>query len=631
MRSNGTGASLGTSLGTNLTPANRLCRSVIIALLVLIPLAILPGAFFYFDVTPKTMLLLFGTATALVCCSGRPPVRQTRELRWLHWLLGMQGVSLTVSTLLSTDRALSLTGSGWRRFGLVVQLALLLYVFLLSRVSVRPLLRAVAASGSLAALYGIAQYFGWDPWLPRQGYHIGEGIGAIVRPPGTLGHADYFGVYLLYVMFAGIALASDDQGHWWRKLGVVAAGAAVAAVLLSGTRAAILGLAVGVALLALGRRPRLTARRAAAVAALAGMLVIFYLSPAGVPLQNRVRWYRGDPYGGGRLTVWADTMRMAGKRWLAGYGLETYSSQFPRFESEALARQFPDRYYESAHNIFLDAFAAQGLPGVLLLLAAAALGIWCSRRAAAMRTTAGILSTGFAAALVADQFVAFTLPTALLFYATLAMLCSLTQVEGEPARATPRSLRKIPAMIAAASVAAVLVVGALSLTWADYWLSRTRDSLAAGSVPEGMRQYERLRRWAPPGFDTDLWYSRTMVAALQKTPAAPPDGAAWNSAFQAALRASRASEERANACYNLAALYASANDFGHTEQALRAAIGWAPEWYKPRWMLAQVLREAGRLEEAESEAHRAVELNGGQHEEVAQTWNEIRARVPPHN
>src|SRR5258708_9588330 len=39
---------------------------------------------------------------------------------------------------------------------------------------------------------GIAQYFGLDPILPVAGYHIGEGIWTIVRPPSTLGYVSYF-------------------------------------------------------------------------------------------------------------------------------------------------------------------------------------------------------------------------------------------------------------------------------------------------------------------------------------------------------------------------------------------------------------------------------------------------------
>jgi O-antigen ligase len=613
------------------------CSGILVALLALVPLAILPGTFFYFDVTPKIMLLLLGTAAGVIFCGFLPRAQTTLEMRWFHGLLAAQAAWLALCTFLSTDRWLSVTGAGWRRFGLVVQLALLIYAFLLSHGRLSPVLRTISASGGAAALSGIAQYFGWDPWLPKNAYHISTGIWAIVRPPGTLGHADYYGVYLLYVVFGGAALAVTEKSRAWRIVGAMSSCLGGIAVILSGARSAILGLLAGLAILALSKRKGLTIRRlglpAALAAGAAGLIAVFYFSPFGVPLQNRVRWYRGDPYGGGRLTVWSDTLRMARGRIFTGFGLETYGAQFPRFESEGLASKFPDRYYESPHNIFLDGLASLGLPGAALLLAMAFLGFWCFQRVAGQeRALARILFAGFAGALLADQFVAFTVPTALMFYAYLAILCSLASAAKKPAGANGMGNWILASKIVTIPVAAVLVLFAFSFSWADYWLARTRDSLDAGYLDQARQQYQSLQRWRLPGFDTDLWYSRALAAALQKA-AGPPQSteqqtrAAWDEAFQAAQRAARASEEPANANYNLAAFYASANDFANTERALRRSADWAPHWYKPHWMLAQVLREAGRLTEAETEARRAVELNGGEHAEVAQTWHDIRKRL----
>ena len=94
--------------------------------------------------------------------------------------------------------------------------------------------------------------------------------------------------------------------------------------------------------------------------------------------------------------------------------------------------------------------------------------------------------------------------------------------------------------------------------------------------------------------------------------------------MEAAQRASNTAEQRPNALYNLAAFYAVQNDFPGTERSLRAAIDWAPHWYKPRWMLARVLQQAGRLAEAKVEARRAVELDAGHDAEVVNTWETLR-------
>jgi O-antigen ligase len=595
-------------------------HGALIAVLALVPLAILPAVFFYFDVTPKILVLLLGTAAALLFgARGKGPALSAHQ-RWLHRVLALQAASLLLSTALSSDRALSLAGSNWRRLGLIVQLALLAYTYLLSGLAPHRLLRAIAASGLAVSAYGIAQYSGWDPWLPKESYHISEGVWLIVRPPGTLGHAGYLGVYLVYVAFCGAALALTPEKPLWRRIGIAAASLSTAAVFLSGTRAAILGLLIGALVLAVRARPRVTAKGAGLAALLIVLGAAFYFSPAGLLLRHRVQWHRGDPWGGGRVTLWTDTLRMSTHRLLAGFGPETFSSQFGRFQSAQLARAFPDRYYESPHNIFLDALAGQGLLGLAALASMAALGFWAAWRGERKHPMeAETLGAGFLAALVASQFLAFTLPTALLFYTMLAVLCSPSAPGASQAAARPPKF-------ALAAAALLFTAAAFSLAWSDFWIARTRDSLAQGKWEIAMEEYGHARRGVLFGTAADLWYSRAMAAALQK-PLLKPPAAAWQQAFDAALRASQASEERANACYNLAAFYALRNDFSRTEQSLRAAIDWAPRWYKPHWMLAQVLRESGRMAEAEAEAERAVDLNGGQHAEVLQTRNEIRMRA----
>jgi Tfp pilus assembly protein PilF len=95
----------------------------------------------------------------------------------------------------------------------------------------------------------------------------------------------------------------------------------------------------------------------------------------------------------------------------------------------------------------------------------------------------------------------------------------------------------------------------------------------------------------------------------------------------AAQSATQTTEAAFNAYYNLAAFYARKNDFMHTEESLRAAISFAPNWFKTHWMLAQVLQAASRLKEAEMEAALAVELDGGKHPEVTGTLDRIRATL----
>src|SRR5581483_12000230 len=96
-----------------------------------------------------------------------------------------------------------------------------------------------------AAAYGIAQYAGWDPLLRRGSYHIGEGIWAIVRPPGTLGYVSYYATWLLISTFLSVLLLELETSDAWKHAARASAATGAIAILLSGTRAGWLGLAAG--------------------------------------------------------------------------------------------------------------------------------------------------------------------------------------------------------------------------------------------------------------------------------------------------------------------------------------------------------------------------------------------------
>jgi O-antigen ligase len=585
----------------------------------LVPLVIAPGFLFYFDVTPKVVIVLLGVAAALPWFAPR------RELRWLYILLCILAASLILSTIFSSRADLSIFGSTWRRFGLITQVAILLFTALAAsdlaggRNRLRLYLRAAAAAAIPISLYGIAQYFGWDAWISKQAYHVGEGVWTIVRPPGTLGYVSYFANYLVFAVFLGIALYGIEERGWWKRAGAAAALLASFAIVLSGTRAAILAIFLGAAYLwfesGLPIRTRAMALAAGAVAAIA----LFFFSPAGQLLRSRVRWYVEDSRGGARLLLWRDSLTLASRHWLAGIGPETFSSEFPRVQSAALSRAYPGFYHESAHNILLDALTAQGVVGLLALLGFTGLGFYAAR---AIRKTepalAGALGACLIAGVVTHQFTVFTTPTALYFYLTVAMLVSrAVQVSGPGGPLRTRGSAP-PLMVSVA-----LVVFAIRLLVADRMLFHVRTDLEGGEILQAAEAYQRVRNW---GLDADLWYSRQMAAAAVKAPDPVSALRAWQQALESGVRATKTADDPYNAWYSLASLHARQNDFEPTERCLRAAIESSPNWFKPHWMLAQVLQTKGRLEEAQAQAAIAADLDGGKNPEVARTLAQIAAK-----
>lgn len=573
-------------------------QAVLMLVIALVPLVIAPGFSFYFDITPKVVIVLLGVAVALsLGIRNLHMLFRTRAGRLLLVLLALEFLSLAVSTAASINPGLSLTGSNWRRFGLVTHGAVLIFAALAAAwvagnaQRAQGLLVAICVTGIPIAIYGILQYFGWDPWLPKEGYHAGEGVWTIVRPPGTLGYAAYFANYLLFVVFAGFGLR-------WKWLGGVAAAMGSMAIMLSGTRAAIFGLIAGVLLL----RPRWSKLSAGIAAAAVASAALFYFSPSGVQLRARTRWYLEDPRGGSRLMLWRDSARMGIHHWLLGSGPETFSSEFPQFESADLARAYPNFYHESPHNMFLDAWTSQGFVGLAVLVALCAAGF----RAASVRP----LTAGLAAVIVAQQFTVFILPTALIFYVWIAMM--IVRAETPAPAVEPYSHRSRAGLSAlSATVSLALVFFSIRVAVADRLLAETNDAIRARDSARAVLLYQKARRWSPPGMNADLWFSR---AAISLAPAR---------AFEAAVRAVGASEDPQNASYNAAIFHAAANDSTGMEEKLRAAIACAPNWYKPHWALARLLQSTGRTRDAGREAAVAADLNGAKNPEVMQTLREL--------
>jgi O-antigen ligase len=589
----------------------------------LLPLIILPGLLFYFDVTPKVALLLLGVSAAVI------PARlvladlwQRRSGVWLTVLLAVQLASLVWSTAFSADPALSIGGGNWRRLGLLTHIALLLFTLISASYlssdarRLRTWLAMFCAAGIGAAVYGCAQYAGIDPWLPSSAYHIGEGEWTIVRPPSTLGHASYAATFYLHVIFAGIALVLADWGAGrLRWLGMTAAALGSVALILSGTRGAILGWLAGLGLLALLRRPKLHRRHWAVAALVLAMGAIFYYSPPGQKLRSRTRWYAEDTRGGARLWLWRDSLRMGATHWLTGWGPEVFPREFPRFQSPELARAYPDFYNESPHNMFLDAWTSQGLLGAATLAALCAFTVGFRRRS----PSDSAIWAGLVAAIVAQQFTSFTVATEMCFYLFVALLAAA----GPPDR--DGSVHQVHGL-ALAPVALMLAGYGVALAVSDRMIEIAKRELDAGRLAPASQAYERALLWQPLGVNADIWYSRKLLEAARRTPRILEGADAIRLAAEAAGRAAVHAEDRHNAYYNLATIQAVRNDLPQVESNLRKAIEVSPYWFKPHWTLAQVLSLAGRQAEAEREAGIAADLAGSRFPEVTRTWEQIRGK-----
>jgi len=183
------------------------------------PLCLLPGVFLSHDVMPRAVATLAGAACLLFLlpewAGGVAALWNRPTGRVFLSLVAAQGVSLSVSTVFSTQPALSFAGAVWRRFGMAEQASGLVIAVAVAALAVTrerwatSLLRSICVCGGAASIYGILQYFGIDPFLDPKLYRI-EFLGGIVRPPGTMGHAIYFAAYLTPVALLASSMAFDE-------------------------------------------------------------------------------------------------------------------------------------------------------------------------------------------------------------------------------------------------------------------------------------------------------------------------------------------------------------------------------------------------------------------------------------
>jgi O-antigen ligase len=472
-------------------------------------------------------------------------------------------------------------------------------------------------------VYGILQYLGWDPLLDAKSYSVAYNNLSIVRPPSSIGHAVYFANYLIGVIFVAVALAAGKRPVLWKAVAFTAALIAVVALVLSGTRAGLIGLALGAAFLAALRRVRLTPKRLIALGLLAAAVTGLSFTFAGARLRDRARQWSDDAKGGPRLLLWRDSLRMARAHLLLGGGPETFATEFPKPQSLALAQAYPNFYHESPHNICLDALLSQGLPGLVLLLLFFGLGISASFRWTADRLTATALASGLVGAFASQQFTGFVLSTALLCHLLVAILVAGSVAKSDERVNSGVSVR-ILQLLALPASALFLAIGA-DLMFVDWHWRSIENLLERGQAERAMAEYSLIQRIYPPESGPDVWYSRALTEAAKNSPNTEFARQARAEALEAAIRSTKVSEDRHNAFYNLALLYLAQGYPDNAESALWSTVEYAPRWFKPHGLLAEILISSHKLEAASTEAQKAIKFNGGKNPEVDNTLRRIRS------
>ncbi len=362
---------------------------VLAAMLLLLPAVGVPSELLLQD-TLKSALVAFGTLGAawLLCWNN---LRTAQTLRWhpllwlplllLAWALGSMAWSHTYLAAVESLR--------WCVFALLLWLGL--NTLTLARL---PLLATGIHWGAVLASLWVALQFWLDLRLFPQ-----------MPPPGsTFLNRNFYAEFVVCTLPFSVLLAAQAQGRAQMSLRVFSTSFNVLALLMTGTRSALLALLVlvPVLLLMLWRyRDRLAFPHwGRASQWLAGaIMLVTALGLGSLPTRNahlandgigqtalERAFIRGSSLGAAseysagsssiRLQIWQATLRLISDRPLSGVGAGAWEVAIPLYQ--AAGTQLETDYY--AHNEYLQLLAEYGVAGWLFALLLAAYLLRATRK-----------------------------------------------------------------------------------------------------------------------------------------------------------------------------------------------------------------------------------------------------------
>jgi putative inorganic carbon (HCO3(-)) transporter len=337
--------------------------------------------------------------------------------------------SAVISTILAINGNVAFAGGYERYEGL---LTILLYgaMFWLTVQSLGDsktaclVIRSLLASAYVVAAFAIGQSL----LASAHGVPSGESaftFGGLARAQGTMGNPTLLATFL--AMLLPVALGALLSADSWRERALLLNAMVVMslALVLSFSRAGLLGALIGVLIVGASRL-RNWKRSGLLIAGFASLIIVgaLVVLPArgglslGQSVIDRIVSVT-DPMAGSnatRLHVWEDTVRLIASRPLVGYGPDTFGLVYPAFES---GNWTPGFRIDKAHADTLQVAATQGLFGlaayVALLLAALSM-FWRARREAGVVA----LFAGWVAYQVPTQVNFSWVPSALPYWLFLA-------------------------------------------------------------------------------------------------------------------------------------------------------------------------------------------------------------------
>lgn len=276
-----------------------------------------------------------------------------------------------------------------------------------------------------------------------------SGLGGGRRVGGAIGDINMAGAFFALITILGLALVRATWLGTLRRLMMAGAtGAACLAMFLTGSRGAILALAVGAVPLAFRAGPSgvlVTAVIVGGVSVAAPAFVVERLQETWDGLGGGGGYYdTGNEISGGRLMIWRSTLEIVAENPILGVGL----GRLPMVMRDKIGR------VKAGHNLYLEVMSEMGIPGFLLLAWILAASFVVARRLSKQPGFAGILGVAYLFAMLSlvvsnlfgQRFFHFSMAGSWAFLTALACRAIQLSESSGPAEASGVGSTKVGAV-----------------------------------------------------------------------------------------------------------------------------------------------------------------------------------------
>ncbi|MDF2546496.1 MAG: hypothetical protein K0R93_1394 [Anaerosolibacter sp.] len=354
--------------------SDKILNNLLTMIISITPLIIAPFYMDYFYY-PK-MLFVYVTASALSIIWFLNRKSNNIKIDLIEKMIVIYLILIVTSTFFSVNIGRSTWGNSYREEGIF---AIIVYVFMFilvrrkyqfSKAHVSILL----LSASLVALYGISQYFGYDP-IPRDPFRVNwKG-----RAFSTMGNPNFLGAYLTLIL----PISAFAYVYSKKAIYLIASGVLYLSLLCTMTRGSWVGAFFSfIIFIWFSYRHKYSFKHLAIILSLFLVITILVNIHSDGRVFGRFLTITKDMEtvisqssgyeraGANRIFIWERVIELIKLRPILGYGLETLGVVFTDTYREDIMTAYKRLIiFDKAHNEYLHIAVSTGIPSLLLYLA----------------------------------------------------------------------------------------------------------------------------------------------------------------------------------------------------------------------------------------------------------------------